>query len=136
MVCRNSDSIPNEREEGIGQPIHPAEILDLPFFSKIQIHPNVQEFVRAQPGHIVRSEPVCLEVLVADVEVSLEGCNPPAAGTLGEKSPRISMGNPNLIASHLSVHNHSQVVQWLTVSIITLVYHFVKRNLPGFVYRC
>ena len=109
MVACNGDPIPDKRKEGIGQPVHPAEAGHLSLGSQVQIHPDIEKFVGAEARNVVELEPVCLEVLAPDIEVSFETCDSPASGAFCQNGPRISVRDPNLIASHPSVHDHNNM---------------------------
>jgi hypothetical protein len=71
-------SKPNERQKGIGKPIHPTEVLLSVAIHQDQVHPNVQNFVSAFPRKEIRSEAISAKILSRDVIVALERSDAPA----------------------------------------------------------
>src|SRR5258708_3203978 len=83
MITRQSNAKPNEREKGIGQPVHPAQILFFASIWKQEVHPYVEELVRTQSRYEVRLEYAVFQMAPADVVISFERSNAPA-----ERPPR------------------------------------------------
>ncbi len=59
MVPRYGHAKPNERQQRIRQPVHPAQIPRRAVTPR-KIEPDVKEFVNAQTGQEVDLEAVCL----------------------------------------------------------------------------
>ena len=63
MTLRNADAIPDEREDRVREPVQPAQVPNpIPVF-KMQVHPDVKEFVGAEAGPEIGFESACQQVL-------------------------------------------------------------------------
>ena len=103
---RQANPEPNEREQRIGEPIQPTEILlSIPFIDD-EIHPDVEELVRADARDEVWLEPVCAQILLRDVVVALEWCDASSERPLSEEQTGGPVGYPD-VSTHRLSHRHS-----------------------------
>ena len=77
-------SKPDEWEYRVWQPVHPTEASDACFLVPIPVHPNVEEFVRAQPRDVVHPKSLRLKEFASNVKVALEGRDPPTDRPVGQ----------------------------------------------------
>ena len=69
VMPRNADAIPDKGKQRIGKPVQPTQILDLMAVFEMQVHPNVKNFVEAEPGYVVGVETTGSQKFARDVEV-------------------------------------------------------------------
>ena len=85
VTLRNTDAIPDKGEQGVGEPVQPTQILDLLPVFKMQIQPNVKEFVEAEPGDVIGFESARSQVLARDVVITLERRDTPTHRSLSKR---------------------------------------------------
>jgi hypothetical protein len=67
---------------------------------QVQVQPDIEEFVRTEPGNVVGMEAVRAEKLASDVVVPLERGNPSADRAFGNYDSRGLMGDANRSLGH------------------------------------
>ena len=82
------------RSSGVRRPIHPSDERLPRSVGEAQIKPDVHKLVDAQPGHPIWSQVARLQVLAADVEISLKRRDAPESDrALGDDLAARSMGD-------------------------------------------
>ena len=99
-MSRNTDAKPNEREQRVGKPVKPTEILNLIAVFEMQVHPNVKKFVNAEPGYVVGFETRGPQEFAGDVVVPLERRDAPTHRSLSKSSPASSMTDTDVLLRH------------------------------------
>ena len=80
----NGNPKPDEREEGIRQPVLPRQVAK-GLVSNAKVHPHIEKLVEADTGHVVGFESLRLECLSRDVVVAFERGNCPTALSFGDQ---------------------------------------------------
>jgi hypothetical protein len=84
VASRNRHSKPDKRQQRIGQPVQPTQTSNIRPVFMMQIHPDVEKFVDAQTGNVIRFEPVGSQVFFSDIEVAFEWRYTPAKRSIGD----------------------------------------------------
>ena len=100
MITRQRNPKPNEGKEGIGQPVHPAQILFFASVGKQEIHPYIEELVRTQARDEVRLENAVSQITAADVVISFDLSDAPSERSLGKHYSRRPMGDGYGLVAH------------------------------------
>jgi hypothetical protein len=74
---------PDKGEERVWQPVHPGDTPFLEAAAEVQIEPNVEELVRANPRNLIGLETSSFKATLRDVVVALEWGDAPPKWTLG-----------------------------------------------------
>ena len=93
MSSRQSNAKPNDGKKGIGEPVHPAQILFFASVGKQEIHPHIEEFVRTHSRDEVRFENAGFQITAADVVISLERSDTPSERSLRQHYSRRAMSD-------------------------------------------
>ena len=82
---------PDEGEERVWQPIHPGDTPFLEAAAEVQIEPNVEELIRANPRNPIGLESASSKTTFRDAVVAFEWGDAPPKRTLGKNDARFSM---------------------------------------------
>ena len=109
MRSGQPDTVPDEGEERVRQPVQPAEIPHPVAAGEMKVEPDIKEFVDTEAGKAVRPEPIGGHILSADVVVTLERSNSPANWAIGNSHTRLTVNYSNPGAGHYSSPKRSEI---------------------------
>ncbi len=66
----------------------------------MQVSPEIEKFVRANPGPIIDLEKRPHKILAANVIRAVKGCDSPTERAFGNDRTTLSMDDANLLAGH------------------------------------
>ena len=109
MIARHRHAKPDEWEDGIRQPVHPAEIAHPVTAVETQVQPHIHKLVDAEAGQKIDLEAIGLKVSPADVEIAFEGCDAPAQRTISEDDVGLCMGYAYVLHRNLTRYEDAEV---------------------------